>query len=364
MSFATPEPTNPRQPAPLLAVPRPPRAAKPASAPKPPRKGKHHDEPSTPTSPRIVWASAQIQGARDQQQDAILPPHAVGQKAAPSAITPDTDLNAPLPNEILLLWDNAEHDNAYRLCVERGQMSAPFIAGVFDGMGGHEDGREHAVAAATVAETLTEAASPTEPAPQFLTRILSTASRSLVEQFGSRNEFHGSRGDTTATILHVDPVNLRLTFGQVGDSAAILVRGSCFEIVTPVHNLPFAHNRLTRALKNNGALPVDHPDSDRSEGPNVASVELEVGDVVLLCTDGFYQALNIADMGAALRELFMVESLGDLPTRQPVTPDAVAHCVGSFFQRVLDKRHDKQDNASLVLLVIEPARDPDAEGKP
>lgn len=362
MSFKT-EPTNPRTPAPPGVAARPPRKSK----------TKPEDEAKPRASVRLVWASAQIQGSRDEQQDAIFTPRVVGRPYPDSAQgqtwPPLPIFNNPTsPNMLAPVLSVPRGDGSLShqraLDTARGQIDAPFVAGVFDGMGGHEDGREHAVAAATVAETLTEKARTTEPAPLFLARILSTASEQLAAQFGRRNEFHGSKGDTTATLLHFDPVALRLTFGQVGDSAALLVRGSCFEIITPVHNLPFAHNRLTRALKHNGALPVDYPDSDRSEGPNVASVELEAGDVVLLCTDGLYQALNIADMGAALRELFMVESLGDIAARQPVNPEAVAQACANFLQRVLNKNHANQDNASLVLFVVEPARTPDAEGKP
>jgi len=354
MTFATPEPTNPNTPAPPSGVPaKPPRKAKALDA----SNNSDNNNIAAPDAPRILWASAQIQGSRDQQQDAILTSHAVGQRTAPTVFSNDPSKD-PSTQWLAVHWRDGERDHAAHLPVERGQKVVPFVAGIFDGMGGHEDGREHAVAAATVAETLVEKARTTEPAPALLARILSTASGQLAAQFGRRNEFHGSKGDTTATLLHFDPERLRLTFGQVGDSAAILVRGSCFEIITPVHNLPFAHHRLTRALKHNGALPVDYPDDERSEGPNVASVELEVGDVVLLCTDGLYQALNIADMGAALRELFMVESLNDIPARQPVNPEAVAHACANFLQRVLDKRHANQDNASLILFVVSPAQAP------
>ena len=35
-----------------------------------------------------------------------------------------------------------------------------------------------------------------------------------------------------------------------------------------------------------------------------------------------------------------------------------------LFERVLDKRHANQDNASLILFVVSPAQAPDAEVKP
>lgn len=338
-----------------------PDPTKPKIKPPPPRKWPN-DLPTATSKMRVVWAEAQIQGARDQQQDAVLHPRAVGKPFPDSAQgqtwPPLPIFDNPTPPSVSALsltipLGDGSLSRQRMLDTARGQMDAPFVVGVFDGMGGHEDGREHAVAAATVAETLTEAASPSEVAPLLLARVMATASALLVERFGHRGEFHGSKGDTTATLLHIDPKNLRLTFAQIGDSAALLVRGSAFEIITPVHNLPFAQNRLTRALKHNGGFPVDHPDSDRSEGPNVAGVELEVGDVILLCTDGLYQALTIADMGAALREMFMAESLNDHATRPYVNPEAAAQACASFFQRVIDKRHDKQDNASLVLLVVQ-----------
>jgi serine/threonine protein phosphatase PrpC len=276
----------------------------------------------------VGWAALQIQGAREQQEDSAALPFAVGSRA-----TKRSKVKA-----ILSAGEGQKVDLHFGLH-KRGEL----MCGVFDGLGGHELGREHAIAAATVVETLGLVAAPTEPARPLLARITRAAAEQLSKSYPR------SRGDTTATLALIDRQSGSLVFSQVGDSAVLRLRGGAVELLTPMHNSPFANHVLDRTLKVHGQDTQDHGDETR--GATVSFESARAGDVFLVCTDGFHGAVTVPDLAAATREAFA--DLDDDSDKPHPSPEARArHIAVLLMEKVLAKRDPRQDNATLIVLYL------------
>lgn len=287
------------------------------------RRTKHREYPDT-----VGWASLQIQGAREQQEDCAALPFAVG-----SRNTRRSKVKA------LLCAGEGQTVDLHFGRHKRGEL----LCGVFDGLGGHELGREHAIAAATVVETLGLVAPITEPARPLLGRITRAAAEQLSKSYPR------SRGDTTATLALVDRQSGALFFSQVGDSAILRLRRGTVELLTPMHNSPFANHVLDRTLKVHGQDTQDHGDETR--GATVSLESARPGDVFLVCTDGFHGALSVPDLAAATREAFA--DLDDGSNKPHPAPDVRArHLATLLMERVLGKRDPRQDNATLIVLYL------------
>lgn len=167
---------------------------------------------------------------------------------------------------------------------------------VCDGMGGHANG---AAAAQTAVDSLSRSfkALRAHPAPaEFLAGALAKAHDEVVA-LGARRSM-AERPRTTCTICLIDEGVAQ--WAHVGDSRVYWLRGGKVAARTRDHSAVEAlyqageisrEAMLTHPLRNY----VEECLGGEPEQPTVSIAEpvtLDAGDVVLLCTDGFWSALS------------------------------------------------------------------------
>ena len=168
------------------------------------------------------------------------------------------------------------------------------LFGVCDGMGGHAAGE---VASAIVAEVLVqEIASSTDSSSEALRHAIATADERV---FRDQDECaqHRGMGTTVSALSLVSDPSPRGWIGHVGDSRIYRHHQGALQQLTVDHSPVFR-------LFQSGLLDKDemlsHPHKhllDRALGlhppveVDVFPVELEVGDVFLICTDGLTDML-------------------------------------------------------------------------
>ncbi len=167
---------------------------------------------------------------------------------------------------------------------------------VADGMGGHVGGREAAHAALMAAsDRLRDAADP----HLALAHAFDDADAAV----GSEREGGTMSGTTLVGAVITES---RVRVANIGDSRAYVVRGEHVVVVTNDHSLLgeqmrsglaetsaqlASRNLLTRAVTGDGA-PADFFD-----------LFMEPGDVLLLCSDGFWGVLD----DSVIRDIFTTE---------------------------------------------------------
>jgi protein phosphatase len=111
---------------------------------------------------------------------------------------------------------------------------------------------------------------------------------------------------TTVTVALVDAAGSRVVFGHVGDSRAYRLRGDVLEQVTTDHS-------LVAELVESGVLTPEeaerHPQrsaitravgTERAIEVDVFTAPAELGDLVLLCSDGLTDMLSEHEIASAL----------------------------------------------------------------
>jgi len=153
------------------------------------------------------------------------------------------------------------------------------LAVVADGVGGHANGRE--AAEFTVRSLLSDyyATPDTWAIPKALDKVISAANRWLVSQSQKRSETAGMATTLSAIVLR----GRRWVSAHVGDSRIYLLRGGELKRLTQDHvwEHPELNTVLSRAVGLDPRLSIDF-----GEG------ELEVGDVLILLTDGVWGTLR------------------------------------------------------------------------
>jgi len=167
---------------------------------------------------------------------------------------------------------------------------------VADGMGGLPGGLEAAGAAVSAA---LEVLASGEATRGTLGAAIAAANRAVG---ALRSEIGGQPG-TTLTIAAV--AGRAAAIGHAGDSRAYLVRGATASVLTSDHSWVGEQVRA-------GALD---PGSERRHPrrnvitravmgeelePELLSIELEPGDIVMLCSDGFWEPLGDDDIAVLL----------------------------------------------------------------
>jgi serine/threonine protein phosphatase PrpC len=177
------------------------------------------------------------------------------------------------------------------------------LAIVADGMGGYEGGQEASrIAVETVGEVYAGAVNG-DP-QKTLIAALRKAHQSIHDYAAAHHELHGM--GTTCTALAV--IGESLYYAHIGDSRLYLVRGENISRLTHDHSYvgrlvesgvisleeaeihPQRHI-LTAALGSGVEISPDSPE---------AAVELEKGDVLILCTDGLWSLLNESELQKAV----------------------------------------------------------------
>jgi protein phosphatase len=202
------------------------------------------------------------------------------------------------------------NEDAIRLDVERG------IFLVADGMGGHAAGE---IASNLAADAVLEHLSAEAGDPESRLREgFSLAHRSIAQCCQGDPKTTGMGTTLTATLLDWDG---RLHVGHIGDSRLYHLTGGALRQVTHDHTWV---QREVDAGRVSAASAASHPFShiltrvlaaEEPPDPDLLCVNVVVGDVLLLCSDGLHNMLNaqaILDMliaetdpGSLVRQLVM-----------------------------------------------------------
>ena len=149
-----------------------------------------------------------------------------------------------------------------------GNSKPPFKAAVCDGLGGHVNGDiASKIAADTLLEEITD-----------LIQIITEANKNILE-YQDKNPSSLGMG-TTMTAISIDSDAL-MKIGHVGDSRCYVLSDRNLIKVTEDQNVPGYQNVLKQALGSNEKLNIQEVD-----------FQLQIGDVVFLCSDGLYNEVG------------------------------------------------------------------------
>jgi len=240
----------------------------------------------------------------------------------------------------------ATHPGRVRIRNEDAFYVGPGLYVVCDGMGGGVRGDEAAeVACATVADLWMESATSTTTVER-LRGIVEVANEAVYALA------YGSNMGTTIVALAIE--NGRGAVAWVGDSRLGRLRGGRFEWLTEDHSV---QADLDRAARDRGEEPrkvrgvahiVTRALGRASVKVDAAEVDVRVGDVFLLCSDGVWGELEdprIKDLD--ISPLFGIASRAAHPVA-PTTPEDVAR---SFVSLALE--FGGRDNATAIVLRVE-----------
>ena len=216
------------------------------------------------------------------------------------------------------------------------------LAVVCDGMGGLEKGDEASRLAVKTLLDCYMAKTVEEMIPEALDKAVTMANwevNDLAKQTGNDCNV----GTTlVAAVVYQD----ELFWRSAGDSRIYLYRGNQLTQLSRDHTYA---QELAQKQKSNEMLPEDianHPDGnalvsylgvgenmdvDQNKGP----VKLQSGDVLLMCTDGVYNALSDAEMIEALQH-----------------PNAMKAAL-ALQHKTLDKQLINQDNLTAIVLRLQ-----------
>lgn len=174
----------------------------------------------------------------------------------------------------------------------------PPLFAVADGMGGAQAGEIASRLAATALET----AGAPPGTEQELAELVRTANARIFER-ATADPLAAGMG-TTATVVVVDEAAGSLTLGHVGDSRAYRVRAGALERLTSDHSLVAELVRSGRLTEEEAAVHPARSVITRVLGtePDVdvdtATIPVQPGDLILLCSDGLSSMLPDATIAA------------------------------------------------------------------
>jgi PPM family protein phosphatase len=191
---------------------------------------------------------------------------------------------------------------------------------VADGMGGHVNGEVAAeLAVGILTERFKQQAQPTLQDPTgFLRNAFQAAHNAIVGYARQRNLADCPRTTCVACVVQDNTAR----WGHVGDSRLYLLRGG------RLYKRTRDHSRVQRLI-DAGLLREDealtHPDRNRifsclggDQLPSLSlsnPTQLKPGDVMMLCSDGFWGVLTTAEIEAVLADEAMATALPKLVTR-------------------------------------------------
>ena len=252
----------------------------------------------------------------------------------PEEKTPDTGIAAG----IRIVW------RTYIGRIRQNNQDAVIIgsglAGVADGMGGHNAGE---VASCGLRDGLIAETAGQAPDENTLTEAIKTVNHVLYTKQENDSSLRGM--GTTLTVLW--PGKANMIVAQVGDSRAYLIRDGEMHQITEDHSMVAdmvrrgvlteeqaathpMRNYITRAVGTDEDVDVD-----------IFREKRKAGDRWLVCSDGLYGLMS----RSVLEELSAIED-----------PDEAAD---RLMQTALD--NGGRDNISMVLLMDDTGADPEAE---
>jgi serine/threonine protein phosphatase PrpC len=180
-----------------------------------------------------------------------------------------------------------------------GPGGASAVLALADGMGGHSGGLEAADAAVKRAMSVLTNARPTAAPADTLRDAVAQANEAVA---AVRTQLGGSPGTTLVLALIAGD---HAWVANVGDSRGYVIRGTTVVQITQDHSWAASQVRA-------GALGPEearhHPKRNLIEravmgdpvSADVFEVDAERGDVLLLCSDGLWEPLTDAALGAVI----------------------------------------------------------------
>jgi len=184
---------------------------------------------------------------------------------------------------------------------EDSYVLAPPIFAVADGMGGAQAGE---IASRLAAAALEDTDPGAKSGAERVTSLIQEANRRVHERAIADPATSGM--GTTMTVALVE--GTKVTFGHVGDSRAYRYRDGAFEQITEDHSLV---NELLKSGKLSPEEADSHPQRSvitRAVGtdPDVDvdsfTLDAEVGDVFLICSDGLTDMVDDEDIRSVLEK--------------------------------------------------------------
>ena len=149
-----------------------------------------------------------------------------------------------------------------------GNKAPPFKAAICDGLGGHAKGE---VASKIATDTM-------KGEETDIVKIIEYANNKITKY--QENNLDSKGMGTTMTGIIIDQNGL-LQIGHVGDSRCYVLSDRNLVKVTEDQNVPGYQNVLKQALGSNEKLNIQEID-----------FQLQIGDVILLCSDGLYNEVG------------------------------------------------------------------------
>lgn len=214
---------------------------------------------------------------------------------------------------------------------------------VADGMGGHEGGAEASLLASdTIRKCTSNLIGSFSGDIEQLKKIMVSALEEANEEICRVRLAKETRRKMGTTIVFIAVLNARLVVLHVGDSRCYLL-----DLNESKHDQLTRDDSVVQAMLDEGVITEDDvsnvPYRNRLTNALGMQEELEYSlsvsrlgpdDAVLLCSDGFYHAVDFSKVSALVRA-------------QGCTPDAVQ----SLLEISLDNHTD--DNTSLVLVAVD-----------
>ena len=166
-----------------------------------------------------------------------------------------------------------------------GSSTPPFKAAVCDGLGGHVSGD---IASNIAAATLLDD-------HDNLNELIKNANNKILKFQDDNPESLGMGTTMTAITINEDAL---MNIGHVGDSRCYVLSDRNLVKVSEDQNVPGYQNVLKQALGSNEKLNIHEID-----------FQLQIGDVILLCSDGLYNEVGEEYIKKKMQDGISAESL-------------------------------------------------------
>lgn len=211
------------------------------------------------------------------------------------------------------------------------------LAIVADGMGGHQAGDIASQQAVADIGSLWESTAlhDEEAIIQWLLQVIQKENEVIYERGQSDASKMGMGTTIVATVLLT---NRKLVLAHVGDSRSYLIRQSGLRQLTEDHSLV---NELVKSGELTPEMAKSHPRKNvlvRSLGipgvveVDVTTIETEIGDKVLLCSDGLTNMLSDEELLTVIT--------------QPLLPEKIV-------QQLIEKANEAGGTDNITVLLIE-----------
>jgi|TARA_B100001750_G_scaffold248179_1_gene277330 protein phosphatase len=206
-----------------------------------------------------------------------------------------------MENKIKIIWTSSSICGPVREVNEdtiypevSGTTKESFVAGVCDGLGGHKHGE--------VASSI--AINQLEKKFDSVLEVIYSANREILSHQKLNPETLGMA--TTMTLVYINREGL-LKLGHIGDSRCYILSDRELKQLSIDHTVDGSENILTQAVGLTDKI-----------NPQLVDYQLSIGDVVLICSDGFYNEVSEVYLKRKLQEGATAEALvNDILANEP-----------------------------------------------